>query len=190
MPWFSVRNSPASICLRAETELEVVTDPLFTGQRQTPGLSLFRRRAALYHRHARDLSLTRPHRPIQQQVALECACCKQIYHPDRALADRVEAALFGAEPYTVCPICEQNVSDKMQTDSYKSRWRQAALPRLDDRAVRVAMLSIYLRRGLTSDEEFDKALKEAQKAYPDKTINQLMSMGDEALRHLEALRRK
>jgi len=79
------------------------------------------------------------------------------------MADRVEAALFGAEPYTVCPICEQNVSDRLQTESYKSRWREAALPSLDERAVRVAMLSICLRRGLTSDEGFDMALKEPKR---------------------------
>lgn len=121
---------------------------------------------------------------------MECTCCKQTYHPDRALADRVETALFGAEPYTVCPICEQNVSDKLQTESYKNRWRKAALPCLDDRTVRVAMLAIYLRRGLSGDEGFDVALKEAQAAYPDKTINQLRSRGDEALVLLEALRKR
>jgi hypothetical protein len=102
----------------------------------------------------------------------------------------VEAALFGAEPYTVCPICQQNASDKLQTERYKNRWRQAALPSLDDRAVRVAMLSIYLCRGLTSDKGLDTSLKEAQQAYPDKTINQLKAMGDEVLVLLDTLRRK
>jgi hypothetical protein len=72
-----------------------------------------------------------PHAPMQQ-VALECTCCQQTYHPNRALANRVEVTLFGAEPYAVCPICEQNVSDELQTERYKRRWRQAALPSLDD----------------------------------------------------------
>jgi len=49
---------------------------------------------------------------------------------------------------------------------------------------------IYLRQGLTSEEGFDTALKEAQQAYPDKTINQLKAMGDEALMLLDALRKK
>lgn len=92
--------------------------------------------------------------------------------------------------YCVCPICEQSVSEKLQTESYKKRWRQTALPHLDDRSVRVALLAIYLRRGLSSDEGFERALKEAQGAYPDKTINQLKAMGDVALVLLDAIRKK
>jgi len=116
---------------------------------------------------------------LKQDVVFQCTCCQQTYRPNNALADRLEAALFGADPYAVCAICEQNVSDKLQTDNYKQRWRQAMLPSLDHRAIKVAMLAIYLRRGITNDEGFDTALKEAQQAYPAKTINQLKSMGDE-----------
>jgi len=72
---------------------------------------------------------------------------------------------------------------------YKGLWRKAALPTLDDRAIRVALLAIYLRRVLTSDEGFDTALKQAQAAYPNQTINQLKAMGDEALVLLDAMRK-
>jgi hypothetical protein len=51
------------------------------------------------------------------------------------------------------------------------------------------MLAIYLRRGLTSDQGFGAALKEAQGAYSDKTIDEFRSMGDEALVLLDALRK-
>lgn len=134
--------------------------------------------------------VSRPRPPIQQQVALQCACCTQTYSPDRSFENQVDAIIFGAEPYAMCPICEQQVSDELQTERYKHHWRQAALPYIDDRAVRVAMLAIYLRRGLASDEGFDMALKEAQAAYPDKTINQLKAIGDEALLLLDAMRKK
>jgi hypothetical protein len=101
----------------------------------------------------------------------------------------VEAALFGADPYVVCPICEQNVPEELQTWGYKKRWREATLPQLDDRAVRVAMLAIYLRRGLSGDEDFDSALKHAQAAYSGKTIHELKSLGDRALLLLDTVRR-
>ena len=133
--------------------------------------------------------MTRPRQSVQQEVALECACCRQTYHPNRELADGAKAALFGAEPYAVCPICEQNVSEEPQTESYKQCWRRAMLPSLDHRAVKVAVFAIYLRRGLTGDEGFDTALKEAQAAYPDKTFTQLKAMGDEALVLIDALRK-
>jgi len=52
------------------------------------------------------------------------------------------------------------------------------------------MLAIYLRGGLISDKGFHAALQEAQAAYPDKTINELKSLGDEALLILDLLRHK
>lgn len=52
------------------------------------------------------------------------------------------------------------------------------------------MLAIYLRRGLISDEGFHTALQEAQAVYPDKTINELKLLGDEALLILDLMRRK
>jgi hypothetical protein len=71
--------------------------------------------------------------------------------------------LFGAEPYAMCPICQQEVPRERQTEQYKRRWRLEVLPSLDDRAIKVAMLAIYLR-GLTSDVGFHTALLEAQAA--------------------------
>ncbi len=127
---------------------------------------------------------------LKQDVVFQCTCCQQTYRPNRALADRLEAALFGADPYAVCPNCEQNVSKELQTDSYKTCWRRSMLPILDHRAVKLALLAIYLRQGLTSDEGFDTALKDAQAAYPDKTLTQLKSMGDEALVLIDAMRKR
>ena len=57
----------------------------------------------------------------------------------------------------MCPICQQEVSLERQTERYKARWRLEVLPSLNDRVVRVAMLAIYLRRGLISDEGFHAA---------------------------------
>ena len=90
----------------------------------------------------------------------------------------------------MCPICEQEVSPERQTETYKRRWRQEVLPSLDDRAVQVALVAVYLRRGLTSDEGFHAALMSAQAAYPDKTLIELKALGDEALIALDLLRRK
>jgi hypothetical protein len=90
----------------------------------------------------------------------------------------------------MCPICQQEVSLERQTDWYKARWRLEVLPSLDDRVVRVAMLAVYLGGGLVSDEGFHAALQEAQAAYPGKTINELKSLGDEALVVLDLIRRK
>lgn len=88
----------------------------------------------------------------------------------------------------MCPICQQEVSLERQTEQYKARWRLEVLPSLNDRVVRVAMLAIYLRGGLISDEGFHAALQEAQAAYPGKTINELKLLGDEALVILDLMR--
>lgn len=72
----------------------------------------------------------------------------------------------------------------------QKRWRLEVLPSLDDRAIRVALLAIYLRRGLSGDEGFHNALLEAQAAYPEKTLTELKSLGDEALLVLNLMRRK
>jgi len=90
----------------------------------------------------------------------------------------------------MCPICEQEVSPERQTERYKRRWRLEVLPKLDERTIRVALFAIYLRRGLTGDEGFHKALLEAQAAYPDKTVIELKSLGDETLLVLDMMRRK
>lgn len=90
----------------------------------------------------------------------------------------------------MCPICQQEVSLERQTERYKARWRLEVLPSLNDCVVRVAMLAIYLRRGIISDEGFHVALQEAQAAYPGKTINELQSLGDKALLILDLMRRK
>jgi len=127
---------------------------------------------------------------LQQLVSLQCICCEQVYHPDKVLADLVESRLFGAEPYVVCPVCEQNVPDELRNQSYRRRWREALIRQFDDkRLLLVALLAIYLHNGLSGDEAFDKALKDAQNAYPDKTIHQLKAIGDEALWRLDVLRK-
>jgi hypothetical protein len=136
------------------------------------------------------LDVSRPRHIVGLEAALECSCCGQHYHPNHSFQNRIEAFLFGTEPYAMCPICQQEVSVERQTERYKRRWRLEVLPSLDDRAIRVALLAIYLRRGLTGDEGFHKALLEAQAAYPDKTLTELKSLGDETLLVLNMMRHR
>jgi hypothetical protein len=128
---------------------------------------------------------------MQQETSLQCSCCTQTYHPNRALTDRLEAWLFGSEPYAVCPICEQTVPDGLRDESYSKRWQQAVTRQLqDDKIVRVAMLSVYLSEGKASDKAFSKVLRDAQNAFPDKAISELTAMGDDVVKYVAQLRKK
>src|SRR5437868_3804953 len=131
-------------------------------------------------------SLTRV--ALTQEVALECTCCLQRYYPDKALNDAVAAALFGAELYSVCPVCGQNAGDDLLDDGYKSRWRRTIRKQLSDtRHTLLMFLSLILSKQVPStDKVFTKALMELQQLYPDKTLVELKLLGDEALRYMDA----
>lgn len=125
---------------------------------------------------------------LAQEIALVCTCCLQKYYPDEALQDRVTAALFGAEFYSVCPVCGRNVSDDSRSDCYKSRWRHAIRQQLSDtRHVLLMFLALILsKRVFSTDEIFVHLLAELQKLYPDKTLVQLRQLGEDALRYMNA----
>lgn len=60
---------------------------------------------------------------IEQRMAMKCSTCQQdIGGPIRDGVMNVEANLFGAERYVVCPTCKQVVLEHLQTPAYKSVW--------------------------------------------------------------------
>lgn len=63
-------------------------------------------------------------RMVQIQ-ALECKLCKQLHGRGMDDADAVtEAALFGMDPYALCPVCLQKVGKKTMADpAYRKGWR-------------------------------------------------------------------
>ena len=70
-----------------------------------------------------------------QEVQLICNCCDQPYYPNKSWEDRMRAIIFGAEKYSVCPLCAQEVpSDVFQDEDYRKRCRRevARLQRMFD----------------------------------------------------------
>ena len=68
-----------------------------------------------------------------QEVQLLCHCCGQPYHPDKSWEDCLQAVVFGAEKYAICPLCTQAVPDEVFGDhSYRRRchYEVARLQRL------------------------------------------------------------
>ena len=60
-----------------------------------------------------------------QKVQLICNCCGQPYYPNKSWEDRMRAIIFGAEKYSVCPLCTQEVqSDVFQDEGYRKRCRR------------------------------------------------------------------
>lgn len=60
-----------------------------------------------------------------QEVQLICNCCGQPYYPNKSWEDRMRAIIFGAEKYSVCPLCTQEVqSDVFQDEGYRKRCRR------------------------------------------------------------------
>jgi hypothetical protein len=61
--------------------------------------------------------------PIEtQEVQLICHCCGQPYHPDKSWEDCLQAVVFGAEKYAICPLCTQAVPDDVfRDDGYRRR---------------------------------------------------------------------
>jgi len=57
-----------------------------------------------------------------QEVQLICNCCGQPYYPNKSWEDRMRAIIFGAEKYSVCPLCAQEVpTDVFQDEDYRKR---------------------------------------------------------------------
>jgi hypothetical protein len=57
-----------------------------------------------------------------QEVQLICNCCGQPYYPTKVLQDLVRAIVFGAEKYSMCPLCTQAVPDDVSCDeAYRRR---------------------------------------------------------------------
>lgn len=57
----------------------------------------------------------------KQRMEMRCSSCKQVIGgPTRDAATNVDANLFGAEEYVVCPTCNQVVPEELRTPTYKS----------------------------------------------------------------------
>src|SRR5262249_2051287 len=98
--------------------------------------------------------LSVPSVALTQELALECRCCLQRCHPDKALNDLIEARLFGAEPFSVCPICGHNVSDERQTAADKGRLRQTVKKHFSDAGhIQLMLLALILSKQLPSTGE-------------------------------------
>ncbi len=69
--------------------------------------------------------MTREVRPANtQEMQLICNFCGQPYYPNKAWEDRINAIMFGAEKYALCPLCTQAVPDNVLHDEgYQQRWR-------------------------------------------------------------------
>ena len=61
---------------------------------------------------------------VTQEVQLICSCCGQPYYPNKSWEDRVRAVLFGAEKYSICPLCTQQVPGYVfEDEAYRRRCR-------------------------------------------------------------------
>jgi hypothetical protein len=59
-----------------------------------------------------------------QEVQLICNCCRQPYYPNKVWEDQQRAIIFGAEKYSMCPLCTQAVPDHVFRDEgYRQRCR-------------------------------------------------------------------
>lgn len=106
----------------------------------------------------------------QQILANECACCRQLYHPNRSFNDAFDAAILGAEKYVVCPVCELNVPDGMRTDDYKRRWQRAmkAHLRTEKFGLLVALSSLMeMGSRAETDEAFNEVRRRLEICYPE-----------------------
>jgi hypothetical protein len=55
-------------------------------------------------------------------MQLICNCCLQSYYSKKSRQERIEAILFGAEKYVICPLCSQPVPDDVLHDEgYRQR---------------------------------------------------------------------
>lgn len=74
-----------------------------------------------------------------QEMQLICNCCGQPYYPNKSWEDRMRAIIFGAEKYSICPLCAQEVpTDVFEDEDYRKRCRRevARLQRMFDLAVK------------------------------------------------------
>lgn len=57
-----------------------------------------------------------------QEMQLICNCCGHPYYPNKVREDQQKAIIFGAEKYTICPLCTQSVPDEIFRDgAYRQR---------------------------------------------------------------------
>ena len=59
-----------------------------------------------------------------QILACECSTCGQLMLNEIKDETTQDTVLFGAVPYSVCPVCFQQVNEKDQTDEYKREWNE------------------------------------------------------------------
>lgn len=120
-------------------------------------------------------------------LAVECVCCRQMYHPDRSFNDAFDTAILGTERYVVCAVCELNVPDNLRTYDYKRRWRRAMDEHLrtEKLGFLVALSSLMEMASKTeTDDLFREVYKHLQICYPDKTLPEMKMAGDQLRRLL------
>jgi hypothetical protein len=125
---------------------------------------------------------------VLQMIGLECACCRQMYNPNKAFHDKIEAGVFGAEPFAACPVCEMNVPDGLRDNAYDQRCRSSAVNMcLEQPEVRLLVAFSLLMNGLPSprnDQFFDTILKGLNLRYPDKRFPELKKAADNLVNRL------
>ena len=120
-------------------------------------------------------------------MGLICACCKQMYEPDRAYDDAFDAHIMGTDEFVVCAICGLNVPDSLRDQAYENRWRRAMREHL--REVKFKMLiSLAVLVQMEPDDNtnrlFDFVVRKLQVHYPERTLPELISAGSDLLRLL------
>ncbi len=74
---------------------------------------------------------------LRPEMYLVCDCCGSRHHAQKAWQDRLEAILFGAEPFAICPVCTQAPPKSVFRDpAYRGRcrWEVRRLKRLLEEA--------------------------------------------------------
>lgn len=75
------------------------------------------------------------------EVQLLCNCCRQPYYPNKSWEDRIQAIIFGAEEYVICPLCTQEVPKEILSDAgYRARCHYK-IERLRDCSEQTAQLT-------------------------------------------------
>jgi hypothetical protein len=90
-----------------------------------------------------------------QEVQLICNCCGQPYYPNKVYEDQQRAIIWGAEKYSMCPLCTQAVPDEVFRDgAYRQRchYEVARLQRLFESESKTHKLKLHRMTESTYEE--------------------------------------
>ncbi len=81
----------------------------------------------------------------RMKMVLRCSTCKQaIGGAVRDAATNVDANLFGAMQYVVCPTCNQLVPENLRTPAYKSACTRKARAKAQDKTVAARIVAQWM----------------------------------------------